>query len=315
MLIKRFLAALMVLSILVPEIIIAAPGGYDRHPLFKGYITYDAERGVFVDTSARMDMWCRISQWRDPATGRRCGDPRDVPALRLVIPQSVYSPLVSGSSSSAAIRYRNAKDKIQDLARAVSIAVDIPVETIVAKSSSSGKLSEARTLLIGLASKNRLISDGEVQDILNCSQKDIRSASDLLITNEKLARAADTIWSAYSAMRITQVNRETRRVLTMTDVTQAASRALGVSWQDARMYVTDNHRPECKAVLEVVVVVACDVLRKDVRSVARVLALSESDVHAFYRSGRLQVSGRDAVRANALRVCHDLDVKPPTDWV
>jgi hypothetical protein len=315
MIIKRFLVALVALSILTPNVTIAAPYGYND-PAFYNYFKYDVERGVFIDTTARMDNWCRMSEWRDPATGRRCGDPREIPPIRLVSFRTDLFRDSGRGSSVGTMRYRSAKEKVQDLARVVSIATAISADVIVAGKRASSKLAEARTVLIGLASRNRIVRDGELQDILNCSQNEIRRASDLVATDEKLAKMADTIWGAYSAIRITQVSREMRRAPTMTDVIRSASQAFGVEWQDVRMYATDtkNH-PECSRALEVIVVVACDVLRKDVRLVARALALSESDVHALYCLGRHQLAGHGVIRTNALRVCRDLGAEPPTEWM
>jgi hypothetical protein len=316
---KRLVVVLVALAMLTPNISIAAPYSYGTKLFADMYFKYDAQRNVFLDTAGASDNICRLMQMEvshqkgDRSYIHPCAQPRIVPAFKLVIPQSVYSSSVGGGSVSATMRYRAAKDKLIELGRAVSIATTISVETMRG-SKLGASAREARTLLMGLASRYRLISDGELQDLLNCSRKDILAASEKVTTDPVLAKAAESIWSAYSAMRISQANRTTRRAPVMTDVTSTVPGIFGVSWSDVRMYANDREREECGQALQAIVVIARDVLRKGTSSIARSLALSEADVRKLHSDATENVSRTGPFWLNVLRACGDLGVTPPTNW-
>ena len=106
MLIKRLIMALTALSMLMPSVTIAAPYSYGTKSFTDKYFKYDAQRNVFLDTAGAGDNICRLMQfeaWRerndDYSYTHPCMQPRIVPALRLVIPQSVYTETRRGPNA------------------------------------------------------------------------------------------------------------------------------------------------------------------------------------------------------------------------
>ena len=202
------------------------------------------------------------------------------------------------------MRYHSAKEKLTELAHAVAIATGVRVDAMFAPKIARN-VQPARTLLIGLASDKRLVGNGELQDILACSEKDIRNAV-AQMADVKFAKTADSIWTAFSAMRVTEVADARHRRPVITDVMAAVSRLYGVAWSDVRMYANDPKHSACGEAMQVTAVIACDYLRKDARSVSRVLACSESDIAKLLDRARTNASGQ--LKANIRAACRELGI-------
>src|SRR3989344_1295043 len=264
--IKRLLAIFVALSLLLPNIALSDPlAGMSAsyREMFSKYITPDYVRSVYVDKSLTVDNWCRFDTWVNPKTGKVCRDGVDRPMYQFVVPQVVFGSVGGSNASASPMRYKTAKDKLGELARVVSMATEGPSDHFVSVTKASAQAQRARALLLGLASRNRLVGEGELQDLANCSIKGIREVAQKIIDDDNLAKLAETIWSVYSASRIERSTRDTRRAPTMSDVRMAVAQVAGTSWSDVLMYADDRKKhPECGTALTVAVVIARDILHK-----------------------------------------------------
>lgn len=106
MLIKRIIVALLSLAILAPNIVIAAPYTHGTKEFRDLYFKYDAKRNVFLDSAGASDNICRLMQFEAyQNTGsydHRCAQPLLVPALKLIMPQTVYGSATCAKTASAA---------------------------------------------------------------------------------------------------------------------------------------------------------------------------------------------------------------------
>src|SRR3989344_82824 len=131
-----------------------------------------------------------------------------------------------------------------------------------------------------------------------------RATSDLSATVS--CRISSRVPRKTSAMRVTEVADARHRRPVITDVMAAVSRLYGVAWSDVRMYANDPKHSACGEAMQVTAVIACDYLRKDARSVSRVLACSESDIAKLLDRARTNASGQ--LKANIRAACRELGI-------
>ncbi len=126
---KRFVAMLLAVSMLMPQVAFADPfakASASYRALFSKYVTPDFVRGVYVDKSATIDNWCLRDTWVNPETGKLCRDGTERPLYKFVIPQAIYSTAGGGGSSSATMRAHSKKAPVTNtqLAAVASAAAD-----------------------------------------------------------------------------------------------------------------------------------------------------------------------------------------------
>lgn len=128
MIFKRLIVALMAVALLMPSVVVAAPIGMFGTPAFqKMWFRFDANRGAWLNYSARSDNICRTARsnnWRDPVSSRACWEPVVMRGTLLPLPNmQVFS--ASGSPQfSAPIRKAKIAITNVDLAKIAYAAAD-----------------------------------------------------------------------------------------------------------------------------------------------------------------------------------------------
>jgi hypothetical protein len=169
-------------------------------------------------------------------------------------------------------------------------------------------------MLMYLCHEHHVVSDGLLQDHIECSQKNINDACAAVATDTKLKNSAETIWSAFSAAQAVKSDPSAHRAVTLSDVTGALSRELDIPWREIKMRA--NERAICSTALKVFVLIGKDLLHKEFPALCRLTARSLHDITAFYKRAQEDVvTGGGpfppSLRELAIGVCEELDLKHP----
>jgi len=209
--------------------------------------------------------------------------------------------------------YMSPTTKLREIARIIAFVHQVKPDDIVSTDTlTSAQSLRARTLLVAIASDRKIMRDDQLEIHLEISRKYINTARALLQSDSALSALADSIWSTFTAGRMSRK----KAALTTQHVTEAVEEVFDVTLENIRMYGgTDPSSDECVMAREALVLVMYDILHKSIPAIARgILRTSDSEVQKAYDRALKHMYDGDPPSESVFDICRILRVAPSEQW-